>query len=176
MSRNPTATLIALLVATACTESGPTDPADLSSPSLTAAFTTSPVRPFGGRCDTDIAFLPAEPGDPPNLLRLHIAYVCQLQHLGRTTASALQVVLFTSPTTAIASNTTIYTAANGDQLFASWTGTSTNIGPAITFSGTETYEGGSCRFSQASGSAWISGTASFVTNTGQFVSSGSLSY
>jgi hydroxyethylthiazole kinase-like sugar kinase family protein len=114
--------------------------------------------------------------DPPNVLRLHIEYVCQLEHLGRATAVAEQVVIFTGPTTAIASNTTIYTAANGDQLFATWTGTSTTIGPDAAFSGPETYAGGTGRFVDASGSAWISGTASFVTNTGQFTVEGTLGY
>ena len=40
-------------------------------------------------------------GDPPNYLRLRIEYICQLQHLGRTTAVATQLVIFTGPTTAI---------------------------------------------------------------------------
>jgi len=142
----------------------------------TLLVTRDPTRPFGGRCETTITFLSPLPGDPPNLLRLHIDYVCQLQHLGRTTASAEQIVIFTSPTTTTASNTTTYTAANGDQLFAHWTGTSTSSGPVITFSGPETYAGGTGRFAGASGSAWISGTASFVTNTGQFTATGRLSY
>jgi hypothetical protein len=138
--------------------------------------TRDPTRPFGGRCETAITFLLPLPGDPSNLVRLHIDYVCQLQHLGRTTASAEQIVIFTSPTTTTASNTTTYTAANGDQLFAHWTGTSTSSGPDITFSGPETYAGGTGRFADASGSALISGTASFVTNTGRFTAAGNLSY
>jgi hypothetical protein len=141
-----------------------------------AALLVTRDRPFGGRCETAITFAPPLPGDPPNLLRLHIDYVCQLQHLGRTTASAEQIVIFTSPATTTASNTTTYTAANGDQLFSHWTGTSTSSGPDITFSGPETYAGGTGRFADASGSAWISGTASFVTNTGQFTAAGTLSY
>jgi hypothetical protein len=177
MTRTPTAMLAPLFIFAACSEEAPTGPGN---PALvdhpTTAIAASPARPFGGRCDTEISFLPALPGDPPNLLRLHIDYVCELQHLGRTIASAEQVVIFTSPTTTTASNTTTYTAANGDQLFAHWTGTSTSSGPDITFSGPETYAGGTGRFADASGSAWISGTASFVTNTGRFTAEGSLSY
>jgi hypothetical protein len=116
------------------------------------------------------------PDDPPNLLRLHIKYVCQLQHLGRTTGTAEQVVIFTSPTTQTASNTTVYTAADGDQLFSQWSGTSTSIGPDVTCSGPATFSGGTGRFVNASGSAFISGTASFVTSTGQFTQEGRLSY
>jgi hypothetical protein len=94
----------------------------------------------------------------------------------RRTAIAEQIVTFTGPTTAIPSNTTTYTAANGDQLFASWTGTSVSDGPLVTFSGTELYARGTGRFAGATGSSLISGSASFVTNTGQFTSAGTLSY
>jgi hypothetical protein len=168
----------ALLPACDSTPSTPTAPGGtaLVDRSAAAAIAESAARPFGGRCDTKITFLPPLPGDPPNLLRLHIDYVCQLEHLGRTIASAEQIVIFTSPTTTTASNTTTYTAANGDQLFAHWTGTSTSSGPDITFSGPETYAGGTGRFADASGSALISGTASFVTNTGRFTAEGTLSY
>jgi hypothetical protein len=153
----------------------PTAPGGAASVDRLAAV-TNPARPFGGRCDTEITFLQPLPSDPPNLLRLHIDYACQLQHLGRTTASAEQIVIFTSPTTTTASNTTTYTAANGDQLFATWTGTSTSVGPDIMFSGPEAFTGGTGRFADASGSAWVSGTASFVTNTGQFTTEGTISY
>jgi hypothetical protein len=166
------------LTLAACSQISPTTPTatTLTNRSAASAAVTINEVPFGGRCDTDITILQPLVGDPPNLLRLHIEYVCQLQHLGRTTAIAEQIVTFTGPATAIASNTTMYTAANGDQLFASWSGTSTNDGPAVTFSGLELYVGGTGRFADASGSSFISGTASFVTNTGQFTSEGTLSY
>jgi hypothetical protein len=162
----------------ACSDGPPTAPenAAVGARSAAAAITSTPARPFGGRCDTEITILEPLSGDPPNLLRLHIEYLCQLQHLGRTTAIAEQIVIFTSPTTATASNTTTYTAANGDQLFSRWTGTSTGAGSEITFSGPETFIGGTGRFADASGSSWISGTASFVTRTAQFTAEGTLSY
>jgi hypothetical protein len=165
----------AMLVA--CSDRAPLGP---QSPALVhpagAAFAASPSRPFRGGCDTRLTVLPPLPGDLPNVLRLHIEYDCQLTHLGKSTAVAEQVVTFTGPTTAIASNTTVYTAANGDQLFATWSGTSTTVGADVTFSGPETYTGGTGRFAGASGSSWIAGTASFVTNTGQFTSVGTLAY
>jgi hypothetical protein len=178
MTRIRTAILAPLLVLAACSEGAPTDPGGpaLVDRSAAPALAASPDRPFGGRCETEFTFLQPLPGDAPNLLRLHIDYVCQLQHLGRTIGSAEQIVIFTSPTTATASNTTTYTAANGDQLFSQWTGTSTNVGPDVTFSGPETYTGGTGRFADASGSTLILGTASFVTNTGQFTAEGRLSY
>lgn len=123
--------------------------------------------------DTHIAISPPLAGDAPDVLRLHIEYVCQLAHLGRTTAVAEQIVSLTGP---LASNTTIYTAANGDQLFVTWTGTGIANGPDNTFSGPETITGGTGRFAGASGSTWVSGTASFATMTGQFTSVGTISY
>ena len=88
-------------------------------------------------------------------MALHAVHV--LTHLeltsrvGRTTAIVEQIVIFTSLTTATASDTTTYTAANGDQLFSEWTGT-TSVGPDITFSGPATFPGASGRFADASGS------------------------
>jgi hypothetical protein len=136
----------------------------------------SQTRPFSGRCDTDIDVVPPIAGDPPNLLRLHVEYVCQLQHLGRTTATTEQIVIFTGPTTAVSSSYGTYTAANGDQLFATWTGTATSVGPLNTFSGPQTITGGTGRFAGATGSTWVAGTASLVTFTGQFTSEGTLTY
>jgi hypothetical protein len=173
------ASLVCLLTAGALGLGCDNAPTGLDSTSLaqrSVADAASPNRPFDGRCDTELTLLQPLPGDPPNVLRMHIDYVCQLQHLGRTTASAEQIVTFTSPTTQTASNTTVYTAANGDQLFSEWSGTSTSIGPDVTFSGPATFSGGTGRFVNASGSAFISGTASFVTSTGQFIQEGTLSY
>jgi hypothetical protein len=133
-------------------------------------------RPFGGRCDTEITVLAPFPGDTPNVQRLHIDYACQLQHLGNTTASNEQIVIFTSPTTGTSSNRTTYTAANGDQLFSTWTGTVTANGPDVIFSGPETYSGGTGRFTNASGSSFISGNGSFATRTAHFTMTGTLSY
>jgi hypothetical protein len=170
--------LLALPILASCSDAvtmAPTGPR-LEKTSPATAQLAGSVRPAGGSCDTDITVLPPLAGYPANVLRLHIDYGCQLRHLGRTTASVEQIVVFTGPTTATASNTGTYTAANGDQLFASWTGTATINGPAITFSGPETIAGGTGRFTNASGSTWVEGTASFVTSTGQFTSVGTVSY
>ena len=166
------------LLLPACSTNQPTAPSSMAlvDPSGAAMSQTVQSRPFGGHCDTDITILPPLPGDPANLLRLHIECICQLHHLGQTTAIAEQTVTFTGPTTAIASNRTTYTAANGDQLFATWSGTSVSDGPLVTFSGPEQYVGGTGRFSGVTGSSAITGTASFVTNTGQFTSAGTLTY
>ena len=168
----------AVFFVAACSQNLPTAPSVAALVDWPDAATTSTAHsvPFEGRCDTDITILPPLPGDPPNLQRLHIEYVCQLRHLGRTTAINEQTVTFTGPTTGISSNTTTYTAANGDQLFSSWTGTVVVDGPLVTFRGPEVYAGGTGRFVGASGSSFISGTGSFVTNTAQFTLAGTLTF
>ena len=169
---------IALPLLAACSDNNLTAPtaAMLSSLTPAASHSADHERPFSGRCDTDISISPPVAGDAPNVLRLRIEYVCQLAHLGRTTAVAEQIVTFTSLTTAIASNTTIYTAANGDHLFVTWTGTASSSGADNTFSGPETITGGTRRFAGATGSTWVTGTASFATMTGQFTSVGTIKY
>ncbi len=161
----------------ACSDNNPTSltPSTLTGLTTTTSQSANPERPFGGRCDTEISISPPIAGDAPNVLRLHIEYVCQLQHLGRTTAIAEQIVV-QGATLSTASNTTVYTAANGDQLFVSWTGTATSSGPDATFSGPETITGGTGRFAGATGSTLVTGTASFATMTGQFTSVGTISY
>ena len=163
----------------ACAERTPMSPDAAIGASVDAsrlAAKNGSARPFGGRCDTEITVLAPLPGDTPNIQRLHIDYACQLQHLGNTTASNEQIVIFTSPTTGTSSNTTKYTAANGDQLFSTWTGTLTADGPDVIFSGPETYSGGTGRFTNASGSSIISGNGSLATRTAQFTMTGTLSY
>ena len=178
MTRRPLALLIAIPALAACSAGEATAPVPsrLSNLAVVAAASAHPARPAGGRCETAFTFQPPQVGDPTNSLRLHIDFVCTLKHLGRTTSSVEQLVIFTGPTTAIASNTGVHTAANGDLLYSSWTGTSTNNGPEIAFSGPEIIHGGTGRFVNATGSTWVVGTASFVTNTGVFTSEGTMSY
>ena len=181
MTRNFRPLLLALVALSgACAGESPVGPAATASPTDATALVASPLRPFGGRCTTDVAVLPPAEVDPPYLLRLHITYACQLQHLGRTTAIAEQVLdLRGAPDHVLASNTTTYTAANGDQLFASWAGTSTVYFPNFTFTGPETYLGGTGRFAGASGSSVIVGTGSFTgpgIGSGEFTATGKLEY
>lgn len=175
MSRTCLVACVSAGLCAACSESSLTEPAVRFQ---AVAVSAEVSRPFGGRCDTAFTFLAPLPGDPPNVQRVHIDYVCQLQHLGRTTGTADQIVVFTSATTLSASNTTTYTAANGDQLFASWTGIGT-FDPAtltVTFAGPETYAGGTGRFINATGSTMLAGSASLAAATGGFTITGRLNY
>ena len=143
------------------------------------AFAADPQRPYGGSCSTVITPLTA-PGVFPQQLRIN--YDCTLAHLGRTRAVAMQVVTPIGQSGAIVStlvqNSTIYTAANGDTLNVSFSGTALlNVQTGdVRFIGTETFEGGTGRFTDASGSADLAGTASIFTNVGFFTTKGSIAY
>jgi hypothetical protein len=126
-------------------------------------------RPMGGTCETTFVFTGPGP--------LHIEGTCNFIHLGLTTLVAEQIVIPTGPTTVNITNTVVYTAANGDELHSSFVGTGT-IDPSgsVTFSGTETFSGGTGRFHGALGSMTDVGTASLVTGTGQLTGDGSIVY
>src|SRR5215207_3828957 len=165
-------------IVAACADSGIVEPS--AAPHKTTAARTSsvgPSRPAGGTCTFASTLLPPEQGQPPNVVRFSVAEVCHLQHLGLTTAAALEVATFTAGG-AVATFTTTYTAANGDQLFTTSSVTATLPDPSgvIYFSGTETVAGGTGRFADASGSFSVSGSVSVVTSTGQIQPSGALSY
>lgn len=81
------------------------------------------------------------------------------------------------------STTTIYTAANGDQLRMHFLGTATQTGATtLSFASTETYTGETGRFAEASGASSLIGGATFSSllpvpsGTGFWSTSGSIAY
>ena len=152
----------------------------LASMSLTeSAIAASPERPYSGSCSTVVT-----PLTPPGVFpqELHIDYDCTLAHLGHATAVATQVVTPINQSgvlvTATITNSTTYTAANGDTLHASFTGTALlNVETGqVRFIGTEKFDGGSGRFDDASGSADLDGSGSFFTNIAFFTAKGRIAY
>jgi hypothetical protein len=149
---------------------------------LTASCVTlaaDPERPYSGRCSTVVTPVSA-PGVFPQ--ELQIDSDCRLTHLGRASGQSTQYVVPAGPPGAtiplLITNTTVYRAANGDELNMSFLGTG-QLDPAtgeVTFVGTETYQGGTGRFANATGSATTQGTASVVTNLGAFTTQGRLAY
>jgi hypothetical protein len=135
-------------------------------------------RPFGGSCTFTSTVLPPEQGQPPNVVRFRQDEVCRVTHLGLTTAITEETVTFTE--TGLGFITTIvYTAASGDQLFTTQTGTAAppDQGGVIHFTGTEAVNGGTGRFADASGSFTFEGTVTPATLTGEVeYLGGSLSY
>lgn len=159
----------------ACSPDSPTEPAALAE-STPGFLVGAPIsRPAGGTCRTAIEFQSSDV--------ILIQLDCNLLHLGRTSGVSTQTITVTGQTpagelVAALSSSPTYTAANGDILRASFTGTGI-INPAIgavTFSGTETFSGGTGRFADASGSVALSGSASLVSNTGSYETIGSLAY
>jgi hypothetical protein len=146
-------------------------------PGAASSSADAPARPFGGTCTFASTVLPPEPGQPPNVVRFRADVVCHLTHLGLTTAVAEETVTFTPTGSAFVTMVT-YTAANGDQLFTTQTGTGTppDQNGVAHFSGTETVTGGTGRFAGASGSFSVTGSISQATRTGQIELSGTLSY
>ena len=145
----------------------------------TYASAAQPERPFRGSCATVVTTL-TEPGVFPQQLRIDLD--CTMTYLGRTTGVAFQTVTPTSQTgavvTAAIENTTTYTAANGDVLNQSFVGTALiNVQTGdVRYIGTETFDGGTGRFANATGTSDLEGTASIVTNVGFYTTKGRLVY
>lgn len=147
---------------------------------LALGLSASPVgagedRPFNGRCSTIVT--------PISESQLHIAGDCHLTHLGAAKADTLQTVMPMGPPMMgmlmlhIVNDTT-YRAANGDLLTMKFTGHG-HLDLAtghVHYMGVESFTGGTGRFAAASGMASVEGTASVVTNVGQFASKGRISY
>jgi hypothetical protein len=169
--------IVAATLLGACIDSAVEPGMDPTMPSAAAAFASS-TRPAGGTCTlVSRTILPAEPGQPANVRRLHLEYVCQLEHLGRTTATSEETATFTLTGPAIANSTT-YTAADGDQLFATFEGTGTlpDQTGLVHVEGTEAVVGGTGRFTGASGSLSRTGSVSTVAVDAEFEMSGTLTY
>ena len=165
------AALPLLIAATACEGPGalPLEP----DPSPRLAASAQPVdHPWAGRCET--LFTPTGP------FTLEITGTCQLAGLGRVTLMAEQT-LVPGPTGIALTNTATYTAANGDVLRTTNVGVGTPASdfPGVVLTGTETAAGGTGRFTEATGTATITGSAVLAgpaANTGEFTVSGTLGY
>jgi hypothetical protein len=149
---------------------------------LAASFATlaaEPERPHRGSCSTVVT-----PGDSSQELKIDSD--CRLTHLGRASGQTLQTVVPVpgepgepdAPIPLLIRNTTVYWAANGDQLNMSFLGTGQldPVSGEVTFVGTETYQGGTGRFANATGSATAQGSASVFTNLGSFTIQGRIAY
>jgi hypothetical protein len=197
--------LVAGALATGCGSESPTSPTarDIRSASppafqLGEATAAAPAasRPLRGECQT--TFTPIDPVSAgacsafvaaPSAF-IQISGVCYVSHLGRATVEATQQILFhlnSSGTPVIVNgqpvvdalrNCGVFTAANGDLLRHTATGT---VAPGeqpgvVTLEGALTFSGGTGRFASASGSAGFAGSANLTTNTGLFSFQGDVIY
>jgi hypothetical protein len=152
-------------------------------------------RPIKGDCTATFTFIDADSaGQCAVFLPVPSAFIaiggrCQVAHLGRTDLNAVQQLVFQldaegnpvivngQPVVIELRNCSTLTSANGDELEHTTIGDVMPAGPAqVTFSGEMTFVGGTGRFSEASGSADFSGTASLATSTGAFAFEGTVVY
>jgi hypothetical protein len=119
---------------------------------------------------------------------IRITGECRLTHLGLTSIDAVQQLIFQldangqpvivngQPIITELRNCSTLTAANGDQLRHTSTGTvmTGSTSPEFVFEGTIDITGGTGRFENATGAATFVGTAGLTT--GMFSLSGTLSY
>jgi hypothetical protein len=122
-----------------------------------AAAGTQP-RPMSGSCST--AFTVGPTGV------ISIEGTCLLTHLGLTTYRATQTVTPNGDGTVHIAVDGVYTAANGDQLHGVISGTgSFSGGSSVSYTTTETFVGGTGRFSGAAGEVTDTGVAQFTGAT-----------
>ena len=138
---------------------------------LAAPATTQSSVPIHGTFATTFVQVPTS---NPMVVTLLISCVGQAAHLGNSTASLVHTVDFS---TAVQSGPSTYTAANGDQLFATYSGIAGAPGPngVLQFAGVQTFTGGTGRFSGVTGTSLVQGTANVFTGVGQFTFSGIIS-
>jgi len=111
----------------------------------TTAVHAAQARPFTGRLDGTVTVTPLE----PPMANVFIAAGGTATHLGRFDVEIPHLVNFA---TAIGEGTFTFTAANGDQLTASFSGTADTSTPIFSIVEHATITGGTGRFVDASGS------------------------
>jgi len=173
----------------------PTDDHAAQAQSRQLQSSANPVaRPINGDCTTTFTFIdPSQAGACAVFQQVPSAFIaiggqCEVSHLGRTALNAVQQLVFQldasgqpvlvggQPVVIQLRNCSTLTAANGDELVHTTIGDVMPAGPAVAFSGSMTFVGGTGRFSPVSGSATFSGTASLATNTGAFSFEGTVVY
>ena len=164
--------MLATLLLAACRAELATAPVSVPSLEATAARQQTTTRELKGRCETTFprATLPLPP-----VLRQADNGSCQLTHLGRSALYSLKDIDFAAGTQAILEVT--FTAANGDVLRGTGSGTNRPAGPGlVSFAANVTFTGGTGRFASATGQARMTGTANLATSSSALELEGSITY
>ncbi|MEX2281130.1 MAG: hypothetical protein WEE89_01455 [Gemmatimonadota bacterium] len=163
MRRLPLHPILLGLVLAGCSTDSATDP-------LSTSFAMV-ATPFSGRCA--LAIQPPTPISPGIVRQIDIG-TCPFTHLGLSTYISDKVINFITGTQTL-QNT--YIAANGDRLYANGSGTNQLVAPGrVAFSADVTFAGGTGRFSNATGSATVTGEADLVNARSKFTTSGTIAY
>lgn len=166
--------LSTLILVSACSGESATGPAALSV-SRDNSANVAVTRPAGGKCTVNGQFIAPAAG---TVATFHATGSCELKHLGRTAIVIDEYFYGDGSVT----NATVHTAANGDRLLSTWyspPGSTVTDGTNASFSGTETYNSGTGRFANVSGSSFVEGTATVGPTgafTGQYTSNGSITF
>ena len=119
-------------------------------------------------------------GFPPCILVGDISGIGLATRLGRVTLDSSDCINPTDQTfTAFSffSNHVVLTVvANGDQIFATYSGTLTFEGTVGVITGGYNIDGGTGRYSQASGAGAVQGVEDMITGTGNVQLTGTISY
>jgi hypothetical protein len=174
MTRNSRLLLLStLVISAACTGELSTDPHQFqANPSASRSIVS---RPAGGTCYIDGQFIAPAAG---TVATFHATGVCNLKVLGRTTIVIDEWFLADGSV----NNATTHVAANGDVLRSTWysaPGQTVTTGSTAAFSGIETYNSGTGRFANVSGSSQVDGSAALNPNgsfTASYQSSGLISF
>ncbi len=146
--------------------------ATLESKSAAANSTKSKAVPFKGEYATTVQVLSGPP-----MLRQRITGTGHATHLGRSSFVALSTVNLTTAPPFGVSGTAIFYAANGDEFYTTFTGTSTPIGGGRSnVVVNHTITGGTGRFEDASGSFTGITVANPAMPTGSITYEGYISY
>jgi hypothetical protein len=144
----------------ACSANPPLPTESSASPSAKNANAAQATRPMSGSCTLQF--------DPPPFPLPAIHHqtdvgTCNLSHLGKTAFYGEQDINFAAGTQ---TGWRRLTAANGDELHGTHTGTSWLVRPGVVgFTAIMTLSGGTGRFENASGEMTMQGEATLATNT-----------
>jgi hypothetical protein len=171
--------VLAMLVLAGCSAELPTTPDDSAfrgqssyQAGLQAThYDARPAVPIRGTCEA--AIQPAAPVSPGVIRQLDLG-TCRLSHLGVSELVSDKLINLAAGTQTAE---VIFTAANGDMLYASGSGTNSMTAPGqVAFRVELTITGGTGRFSGATGTVVGEGTADLANAQSKLAMAGTIRY
>jgi hypothetical protein len=130
-----------------------------------------PAVPIRGSCE--LAIQPAEPVSPGVIRQLDVG-TCRISHLGMSTMVSDKLIYLAEGTQTAE---VVFTAASGDMLYASGSGTNSMTAPGqVAFRVELTFTGGTGRFSDATGMVVSEGVADLANAQAHLTMAGTIQY